>query len=92
MYQATGDFLILRPIKADTRSAGGIVLPDQSKEKFGDNAVVVSVGPEVSQDFQIGDVVLRPDPARIEISDPRIGDILLVVAEEDIVAKMVPDA
>lgn len=91
MYSATGDNLILRPLKAEQTSSGGIVLPDKSKNQFGDDAEIVSIGPDVKGLYQIGDAVLRPDPARYEITNPQTGEILLIVAEEDLMAKVVSD-
>ena len=90
MYQAVNEYVILRPIKAVDVSAGGIVLPDKSKDQFGDNAEIVSVGNMVDV-FQVGDIVLRPDPARMEITDPKTGEVLLIVSDEDLMARVVDE-
>lgn len=90
-YQAVNEFLILRPIKAERVSAGGIALPDKSCDQFGDDAEVVSIGDSVTGPFQVGDIVLRPDPARVEITNPQTGEILLIVAEEDLMARVVDE-
>lgn len=87
MYQAVNEYVILKPLKAVDVSAGGIVLPDKSKDQFGDNAEIVSVGEEVDPVFQVGDIVLRPDPARVEITDPKTGEVFLIVSDEDLMAK-----
>jgi len=88
MYQAVNEFVVLKPIKAVDVSAGGIVLPDKAKDQFGDDAEVVSVGDLVDV-FQVGDIVLRPDPARVEITDPKTGEVLLIVSDQDLMAKVV---
>lgn len=91
-YQALSNFLILKPLKAVQQSAGGIMLPDKSKNQFSDFAVVVSVGPEVSQDLCVGNTVVRPDPARYELTNDDTGEILLVVEEDDVMVRVVQDA
>jgi len=85
---ATQDNVVLRPVMAGNKSAGGIVLPNQGT--FEDGAVVISIGPKV-EDIAIGDIVVRPDPCRYDISDDDTGEIFLICAEVDILAKMLPD-
>ena len=90
-YQAVNEFVILKPLKAEKKSGGGIFLPDKSQDAYGDNAEIVSVGDLVDVKFQVGDIVLRPDPARVEITDPKTGEVLLIVADEDLMAKVVQE-
>lgn len=87
--EATDDNLILRPIMASGISAGGVVLP--GAKQFEDGAVIISKGPDVSNRLGIGDIVVRPDPPRYTITDDDTGEILLICAEVDILAKMLPD-
>lgn len=85
---ALQDNIVLRPIMAGNVTAGGIVLPNQGK--FEDGAVIISVGPDVER-LVVGDIVVRPDPPRIEVSDDDTGEIFLICAEVDVLAKMLPD-
>lgn len=86
--QATQDNLVLRPIIAGNKTAGGIALPDRGA--FEDGAVVISIGPNVD-DIAVGDIVVRPDPPRYTVNDDGTGEIFLICAEVDILAKMLPD-
>ena len=86
--EATQDNIVLRPIMASGVSAGGVVLP--GAKQFEDGAVVTSVGPDVER-LAIGDVVVRPDPPRYTVIDDDTGEISLICAEVDILAKMLPD-
>lgn len=87
-YEAVGDFIVLKPLK-QTERVGSIVLPDGARSEFGDHAEVLSVGSEVKY-FKVGDIVLRPDPARIEISNDVTNEVeLMITAEEDIMAKVI---
>lgn len=87
-YEAVADFVVLKPLK-QTEKVGSIVLPDQARKEFGDHAEVISVGSEVRY-FEVGDIVLRPDPARIEISNDVSNEVeFMITAEEDIMAKVV---
>ena len=90
--EALRDYIVLRPIMADTKTItkGGIVMPDGYGDKFEDGAVVVSVGPLV-ENLAAGDIVVRPDPERREITNESTGEILWLSAEEDILAKVVND-
>ncbi len=86
--EATQDNIVLRPIMAGNVTAGGVILPNQGA--FEDGAVVISIGPNVD-DIAVGDIVVRPDPPRITVNDDDTGEIFLICAEVDILAKMLPD-
>lgn len=85
---ATQDNIVLRPIMASDKSAGGIVLPGE--RNFEDGCVVLSIGPNV-EDIAVGDIVVRPDPPRYTISDDDTGEVLMLCAEVDILAKILPE-
>ena len=89
--EALRDNIVLKPIKADSKTKGGIQMPDQFRERFEDGAVIVSVGPDV-QGLALGNIVVRPDPPRYEIVDDNTGEILWISAEEDILARVVGDS
>ncbi len=86
--EATQDNLVLRPIMASGISAGGVVIP--GVRQFEDGCTVMSIGPLVEA-LVIGDIVVRPDPVRYTVTDDETGEILWLVAEADVLAKMLPD-
>ena len=86
--QATQDNIVLKSIMASNITTGGVMLP--GAKTFEDGAEVISVGPQVV-DIAIGDIVVRPDPPRYTITDDNTGEILLICAEVDILAKVLPE-
>ena len=86
--EATQDNLVLQPILASGVSAGGVVLP--GAKQFEDGCIILSVGPQVV-DLAPGQVVVRPDPPRYTITDDLTGEIFLLCAEVDVLAKMLPE-
>lgn len=87
-----GDRVVVKPLEAENKSKGGILLPDTAKEKP-QEAKVVAVGkgkmlengaiqtPEV----KIGDKVLFGKYSGNEITTKE-GEELLILREEDILA------
>lgn len=85
---ATQDNLVLKAVLKSGITPGGIVMPGNSD--FEDGATVISVGPLV-EDLVIGDIVVRPDPPRFTVIDDETEEMFWLVAEADILAKMLPD-
>ncbi|MDD5137991.1 MAG: co-chaperone GroES [Candidatus Omnitrophota bacterium] len=91
-FQPLGDRIIIKPLEAESKSKGGIVLPDTVKEKPQEGKVV-AVGkgkaldngtvqkPEVKE----GDVVLYAKYSGTEVTT-KDGEEYLIVREEDILA------
>ncbi|MBU0547817.1 MAG: co-chaperone GroES [Candidatus Omnitrophica bacterium] len=87
-----GDRIVVKPLEAENKTKGGIVLPDTAKEKP-QEAKVVAVGkgkvlengtlqaPEV----KVGDKVLFGKYSGNEITTKE-GEELLILREEDILA------
>jgi chaperonin GroES len=87
-----GDRIVVKPLEAEKKSKGGIVLPDSAKEKP-QEAKVVAVGkgkvlengtvqaPEV----KVGDKVIFGKYSGNEITTKE-GEDLLILREEDILA------
>ncbi len=87
-----GDRIVVKPLEAENKSKGGIVLPDTAKEKP-QEAKVMAVGkgkmldngtiqaPEV----KVGDKVLFGKYSGNEITTKE-GEELLILREEDILA------
>lgn len=90
--QPLGDRIVVKPLEAESKSKGGIVLPDTAKEKP-QEAKVVAIGkgkvldngtiqkPEV----KVGDKVLYGKYSGNEITT-KDGEELLILREEDILA------
>ena len=89
--QPLGDRVVLKALEAESKTKGGIVLPDTAKEKP-QEAEVVAVGkgkvvdgklqaPEV----KVGDKVLYSKYSGTEITT-KDGEELLIMREEDILA------
>ncbi len=88
------DRVVVSPLEAETRTAGGIVLPDSAKEKP-QRGTVVAVGPGKLLDsgkraelsVQVGDQVIYGKYGGTDIA---IGDDdVKVLRESDILAKVV---
>ena len=87
-----GDRIVVKPLEAENKTKGGIVLPDSAKEKP-QEAKVVAIGkgkvlengtvqaPEV----KVGDKVLYGKYSGNEITTKE-GEELLILREEDILA------
>jgi len=88
-----GDKIVVKRLEAETKTAGGIVLPDSAKEKP-QQARVLSVGDgrllkdgkRAKCQVQEGDRVLFSTWSGSEIKVD--GDELLILKEEDILAVM----
>lgn len=88
------DRVVVTPLEAETRTAGGIVLPDSAKEKP-QRGTVVAVGPGKLLDsgkrgelsVQVGDQVIygKYGGTDIEVG----GEDVKVLRESDILAKVV---
>ncbi len=91
-FQPLGDRIIIKPLEPETKTKGGIVLPDTAKEKPQEGKVV-AVGkgklldngtvqkPEVKE----GDIVLYGKYSGTEVTT-KDGEEYLIVREEDILA------
>ncbi len=87
------DRVVVEPVEAEERTAGGIVLPDTAKEKP-QRGTVIAVGPGKLLDngnrgelaVAIGDVVIygKYSGTDIEVN----GDDVKIVRESDILAKV----
>jgi chaperonin GroES len=80
------DRVLVEPAEAETKTAGGIIIPDTAKEKP-QRGKVVAVGngkPEEPMTVKVGDTVLYGKYAGTEISVE--GKDLLIMRESDIFA------
>jgi chaperonin GroES len=76
----------VRPAAAETKTAGGIIIPDTAKEKP-QRGVVVAAGPGKKDEpvtVKVGDTVLYGKYAGTEISVD--GEDLIIMRESDILA------
>lgn len=80
------DRVIVKPAKAEEKTAGGIIIPDTAKEKP-QRGTVVAAGPGKKDEpvtVKVGDTVLYGKYSGTEISIE--GDELLIMRESDILA------
>ena len=87
-----GDRVIVKPLEAEEKTKGGIVLPDTAKEKPQEGKViavgkgkVLESGNVQAPEVRIGDRVLYGKYSGNEITTKE-GDELLIMREEDILA------
>lgn len=80
------DRVIVKPAAAETKTAGGIIIPDTAKEKP-QRGTVVAAGPGKKDDpvtVKTGDTVLYGKYAGTEITID--GEDLIIMRESDILA------
>lgn len=92
--QPLGDRVVIKPLEAETKTKGGIVLPDTAKEKPQEGEVmavgkgkVLDSGTVQAPEVKVGDKVLYGKYSGNEITT-KDGDELLIMREEDILAIM----
>lgn len=90
--QPLGDRVIVKPLEAESKTKGGIVIPDTAKEKPQEGKVVAVGKGKVSDDGKLqalevkaGDKVLYGKYSGTEITTKE-GEELLIMKEEDILA------
>jgi chaperonin GroES len=91
-FQPLGDRIIIKPLEAESKSKGGIVLPDTVKEKPQEGKVVavgkgkiLDSGSVQKPEVKEGDVVLYAKYSGTEVTT-KDGEEYLIVREEDILA------
>lgn len=89
--QPLGDRVLIRPLEAQEKTKGGIVLPDTAKEKPQEGKVIAAGKGRVSEDGKVtplevkaGDKVLYGKYSGAEITVE--GEEYLICKEEDILA------
>ena len=90
--QPLGDRVLVKPLEAESKTKGGIVLPDTAKEKP-QEAEVVAVGKGKTMDdgslkpleVKVGDKVLYGKYSGNEITT-KDGEEMMIMREEDILA------
>jgi len=90
--QPLGDRVVVKPLEAETKTKGGIVLPDTAKEKPQEGKVVavgkgkvLDNGTLQAPEVKVGDKVLYGKYSGNEITT-KDGEELLIMREEDILA------
>lgn len=90
--QPLGDRVVIKPLEAEAKTKGGIVLPDTAKEKPQEGKVVavgkgkaLEDGKIQSLEVKVGDKVLYGKYSGTEITT-KDGEELLIMREEDILA------
>jgi chaperonin GroES len=90
--QPLADRVIIKPLNAEEKTKGGIVLPDTAKEKPQEGEIVavgkgrvLDNGSVKAPEVKVGDRVLYGKYSGNEIKDKN-GDELLIMREEEILA------
>jgi chaperonin GroES len=92
--QPLADRIVVKPVKKEEMTKGGILIPDTAKEKPQEGEVV-AVGPgritddgkRIAMDLKVGDKVIY---AKYGGSEIKIDDIeMIILRESDILAKKV---
>jgi len=90
--QPLGDRIVVKPLEAESKTRGGIVLPDTAKEKPQEGKIVaVGKGKTLENgtvhppEVKVGDKVLYGKYSGNEITT-KDGEELLIMREEDILA------
>ncbi|MDD5431489.1 MAG: co-chaperone GroES [Candidatus Omnitrophica bacterium] len=87
-----GDRVVIKPLEAESKTKGGILLPDTAKEKPQEGKVVavgkgkvLDSGAVQALEVKVGDKVLYGKYSGNEITTKE-GEELLIMKEEDILA------
>ena len=90
--QPLGDRVVVKPLEAEAKTKGGIVIPDTAKEKPQEGEVVavgkgkvLDNGNLQAPEVKVGDRVLYGKYSGNEITT-KDGDELLIMREDDILA------
>jgi len=91
VYRPLADRVLVKPIQAEEKTKGGIVLPDTAKEKPQEGEViavgsgrVLDNGTKLAPEIKVGDRVLYSKYSGSEIKID--GDEHLIIRESDILA------
>jgi chaperonin GroES len=76
------DRIVAKPVEAETKTPGGILLPDQAKEKT-TVAEVLAVGKDVKE-VKVGDKIVHTEYGPNRFKDG--SHELVIVKEEDVLA------
>jgi chaperonin GroES len=90
--QPLGDRVVVKPIEQESKTKGGIYLPDTAKEKPQEGKVI-AVGPgklndegkRLPMDVAVGDIVIYAKYGGSEIKENN--EELIILRESDILAK-----
>jgi chaperonin GroES len=83
-----GDRVVIKRLEAEEKTASGIILPGQAKEKP-QMAEVVAVGPgteDVKMELKVGDMVIFSQYAGTEVKFE--GEEYTIMGQKDILAKV----
>ena len=96
-FRPLHDRVVVRRIEADTKTAGGIIIPDSAQEKPSEGEVIAvgdgardEDGERIPMDVKPGDRVLFGKWSGTEVKIN--GEDLLIMKESDIMGIITPDA
>jgi chaperonin GroES len=89
--QPLADRIVAKPVEAETKTASGILLPEQAKQKM-QTATVLAVGPgrvakdgtRIPMEVKVGDVIVHSEygPSAFKQGSEE----LIILKEEDVLA------
>lgn len=82
MIKVLGKRVLVKPAEAESKSPGGIIIPDAAQEKIAEG-VVIDVGHEV-KDIQPNDIVFYGKYAGTTIKESSNSPEFLVMSEDEI--------
>lgn len=84
--QPIGDRILVEPLEAETKTAGGIIIPDTAKSKP-QRAKIIAIGGAVTEKgFEVGDTVLYGKFVGVEVEFE--GKKLLILPTADVLARV----
>ena len=91
-FQPLSDRIIVQPLEAEEKSAGGILIPDTAKEKPQQGKVLavgkgktLDNGQTATPEVKVGDLVLYGKYSGTEIKD-KDGSSIFIIREDEILA------
>lgn len=87
-----GDRILVKQVPWQEKTPGGIHIPQDHRLGYEDRGTVLGLGPKVTADVKVGDVVIfKRQPASAVMPDWREGDTygekdLLLLKEENVLA------
>jgi chaperonin GroES len=84
--QPIGDRVLVEPVEAETKTPGGIIIPDSAKSKP-QQAKILAIGGGVKESLlSVGDTVLYARYSGVEVENG--GKKFLILNTEDILARI----
>jgi chaperonin GroES len=91
-FQPLADRLVVKPMPQESKTKGGIILPDTAKEKPQEGEVlavgpgkVTDEGKRIPMDVKVGDIIIYSKYGGTEIKSE--GEDVIILRESDVLAR-----